>query len=299
MTTTIAFASRKGGAGKTIASTNVAMGLVMHGANVLFIDLDPQATATASFGINLIQNPHPSVGELLHAPQGTSHYTLDDALMRIDLEDDEGSGDGTQESTQEGLGELWVLPAQYSTLEAAETGLDYLDRVMAVRTKIIMELSKSRVLPKIDVVVIDTRPSLGVLTANALAAADYVIPVCADYLEALSGAKSVVDKVDTLHEHGLSEIKVKVAPWVLANWSTKIGQEAKEVLGLLKELGISHFSTRLPQGKTSSKTPAHYGLPVVALREKDPFSQKAKQLVEEIITEFKLDRENPKLSAQK
>lgn len=39
MTTTISFASRKGGAGKTIASTNVAMGFVMHGANVLFIDL--------------------------------------------------------------------------------------------------------------------------------------------------------------------------------------------------------------------------------------------------------------------
>lgn len=76
MTITITFASRKGGTGKTVASTNVAMGLVMHGANVLFIDLDPQATATASFGINLIQNPHPSVGELLHAPQGTKHYAL-------------------------------------------------------------------------------------------------------------------------------------------------------------------------------------------------------------------------------
>ena len=86
---------------------------------------------------------------------------------------------------------------------------------------------------------------------------------------------------------------------MLANWSTNTGQEAKEVLGLLKELGISHFSTRLPRGKNTSKTPAYYGLPVVALREKDPFSQKAKQLVEEIITEFKLDQENPKLSAQK
>ena len=299
MTTTIAFASRKGGTGKTVASTNVAMGLVMHGANVLFIDLDPQATATASFGINLIQNPHPSVGELLHAPQGTSHYNLDDTLMRIDLEDDEGSGDGTQESTQEKLGELWVLPAQYSTLDAAETGLDYLDRTMAVRTKIIMELSKSKVLPKIDVVVIDTRPSLGVLTTNALAASDYVIPVCTDYLEALSGAKSVVDQLDSLHKHKLKEIKAKAAPWVLADWATKIGQEAKEVLEALEEFKISHFSTRLPQSKNSSKIPAYYGLPVVALLENDPFSQKVKQLVEEIITEFKLDQENPKLSARK
>ena len=85
MTTTIAFASRRG-AGKTIASTNVAMGLVMHSANVLFIDLDPEATATASFGINLIQNPHPKRWRASARPQGTSRYTLDDALMRIDLE---------------------------------------------------------------------------------------------------------------------------------------------------------------------------------------------------------------------
>ena len=145
MATVLTLGSLKGGVGKTVASTNVAACLAMRGYKTLFIDLDPQATATAHFGIDSAPDEDkriPTVGEVLYTPENYAQVKLPAAIVKHDR-----------------IENLWVIPSNYGALAAAEDNLDGFARVTAVQMKIINHLPQ--ILPDLDFVIIDTRPTLG------------------------------------------------------------------------------------------------------------------------------------------
>src|SRR5437773_7175903 len=153
---TICIANQKGGVGKTTTAVNLAAGLARRGHKVLLVDLDIQGSATATLGIRLKEGD-PSVAECLVHERQIEH------VLR------ETSTDN-----------LYLAPAG-KTLAAVDIHL-----ATAMAREHVLERCLSTVSAKVDHIVIDTAPYLGLLTTNALVASDeIVVPVSCEYLPIL------------------------------------------------------------------------------------------------------------------
>lgn len=165
MTQTIAVVNQKGGVGKTTTAVNLAAYLAGSATSVLLFDLDPQGNATS--GLGLARDSKPSAYDVL-----MGQVTLDQAVLSTDR-----AG-------------LYVLPAN-ADLAAAEIDL-------STEPQREFHLRKVLELAAYDLVIIDCPPALGLLTVNALTAANrLLIPVQSEYyaLEGLSQLLSTVQRV--------------------------------------------------------------------------------------------------------
>ncbi|HET7037206.1 MAG TPA: AAA family ATPase [Thermomicrobiaceae bacterium] len=166
MARTLVLANQKGGVGKTTTAVNLAAELASQGHRVLLIDIDPQGNATSSLGVekNTVER---STYEVLIDGQPIAACRISGVRPRLDL-----------------------LPAN-GELAAAEVELVGLRR-REFRLREALELEAGRY----DVVVIDCPPSLGLLTVNALTAADeVVVPIQCEYL-ALEGLMQLINTID-------------------------------------------------------------------------------------------------------
>ena len=158
--TIIAVVNQKGGTGKTTTTENLGVGLALEGKKVLLVDTDPQASLTVSLG-----NPCPD--EL--SP------TLSDLMGKIMVESPIAPGEGILHHP-EGVD---LVPSNIE-LSGMEVAL-----VNAMSRETILRQYLDTVKQNYDYILLDCMPSLGMLTVNALAAADNVlIPVQAAYLPA-------------------------------------------------------------------------------------------------------------------
>jgi chromosome partitioning protein len=163
----IAIANTKGGVGKTTTAINLGAGLQKLGKRVLLVDLDPQSALTASLGIN-------------PADLALSVYNV--------MIDDEGvSATSIIQSTDSGLD---VLPATID-LSAAE-----LELVSELGRESILRDALEAVKGNYDYILIDCNPSLGLLTVNALTAADgVIIPLQCEFL-AMRGLQLLLRSIE-------------------------------------------------------------------------------------------------------
>lgn len=152
----LCIANQKGGVGKTTTAVNLAAGLARRGHKVLLVDLDIQGSATATFGVKLKEG-EPSVAECLVHERQLEHVV--------------------RETSRENL---FLAPAG-ETLAAVDVHL-----ATAMAREHVLTRCLSTVVDKVDYVVIDTAPYLGLLTTNALVAAEHiVVPVSCEYLPIL------------------------------------------------------------------------------------------------------------------
>lgn len=162
----VAFVNQKGGVGKTTSTVNIAAVLAGQGDRVLIVDTDPQGNATSSLGVEK-QSLKVTLYDVLTVNVAADDAIIGGARERIDL-----------------------LPAT-PVLAGAEVELVDLSRR---EYRLVDALRPLRT--RYDVVLIDSPPSLGLLTVNALAAADaVVIPVQCEYL-ALEGVSQVLSTID-------------------------------------------------------------------------------------------------------
>ncbi|HLE28514.1 MAG TPA: AAA family ATPase [Anaerolineales bacterium] len=222
MTRIIAIANQKGGVGKTTTTLNLGAGLEARGRSALLVDLDPQASLTLA----LRGAAQPSSDG---APPDEFETTIYTALMRASRGEDDPL-DGAIQPTPSGLR---LVPASIE-LSAAEMDLvrEPLG-VFALRDCL-------AALPEIyDYILLDCPPTLGILTASALAAANEVlIPLQADYL-ALRGVDLLLGTIAKMQKRANPGLAVLGLLLTLADLRTL---HAREVVAAAR----ATFGARLP-----------------------------------------------------
>ncbi len=169
MSKIIAIAMHKGGVGKTTSAVNISSGLAINKKRTLLIDLDPQSNASVSFNI---ANPDRDIYGALK-----NKYDLPIIKIKDNLD---------------------IVPASLD-LSAAEVEL-----ITEVGREVLLKRKLEKIYNNYDYILIDCPPSLGLLTLNALVAADSVlIPLQAQYL-ALHGMTKLMDIINKVKLSGLN-----------------------------------------------------------------------------------------------
>ena len=249
----VAVANQKGGVGKTTTTINLAASLCRAGRKVLVIDLDPQANLTS--GVGLKGRP---------APGGTVYDVLT-AQTPVD------AGDFVVPTAVAGLS---LVPADRN-LTGAELELVGL---LARETRLRPLVDSAR--HRFDHILIDTPPSLGLLTLNALVAVDEVlIPLTCEYF-ALEGLAELTSTVQRVRASLNPTLEIGGVLLTMADSRTNLGRQvATEVRNYFKG---KVFETVIPRNIRLGEAPSH-GLPALVY---DPRSRGAAAylaLAEEIL----------------
>jgi len=249
----IAFANQKGGVGKTTSAVNIAASVGILGKKVLLIDLDPQGNTTSGVGINK-KNLKASSYEVL-----IGEIAAEKAVQETEFKN------------------LWVLPSNIS-LAGAEFDLYQLDN-REYRLKEQLEAIKGNY----DYVFIDCPPSLGMITVNALAAADAVIiPMQCEYyaLEGLSQLMLTIRKIKQLYNADL-----EICGILITMFNGRLILTMQVISELKKYYSDKLFKTPISRNVRLSEAPS-FGTPVYyhdkSSKGANEYLEVAKELLERI-----------------
>ena len=230
-TSIIAIANQKGGVGKTTTCANLGIGLAREGKKVLLVDCDPQGSLSISLG-----NPKPD----------SLPVTLATVMGKIITEEPVIPKEGILRHS-EGVD---LMPANIE-LSGLEVSL-----VNTMSREKIMKLYLDSVKAGYDYVLLDCMPSLGMLTVNALAAADSVIiPVQAQYLPA-KGLEQLLSTINKVRRQINPRLKIDGILLTMVDNRTNY---AKEIGILLRETyaaKVSVFSNDIPHSVRAAETSA-------------------------------------------
>lgn len=229
----VACANQKGGVGKTTTVVNLSTYLALAGDAVLVIDLDPQGNATSGFGLDRDQIQH-SVYEAIIEDRNVSDLIVTTAIAGLTL-----------------------VPSSIS-LAGAEVELAPLPQRERRLARILTELVAAY-----DYIVLDCPPSLGLLTVNALTAADAVIiPIQCEYY-ALEGLSQLIATINLVRNHLNPNLAIKGV--VLTMFDPRTNLSAEVAAEVRKHLGATVFETVIPRSVRLSEAPS-YGLPIALYR---------------------------------
>jgi chromosome partitioning protein len=234
MSRIVAVTNQKGGVGKTTTAINLAASMALAGRRVLLVDLDPQANLTSGVGLRDKLPERGTIYEILTTPDSPDE--LDGFLL----------------TTQ--IAGLMVIPANRN-LTGAEIELVTLpERESRLRHPL------SRLRERFDFIFVDCPPSLGLLTLNALVAADAVmIPLHCEYF-ALEGLADLVSTVRRVRATLNPALDIEGVLLTMYDERTNLGQQVtREVRQFFKE---KVFETVIPRNVRLGEAPSH-GMPVV------------------------------------
>jgi chromosome partitioning protein len=243
----IAFANQKGGVAKTTTTLNLAVALKERGFRVLAVDLDPQGNLTMSQGMN---------------PDEIERSMFDVLVHRIPI----------TEVIREAEVAIAVSSIDLAGAELALSSMIGRERAL--------EKALVHVKPEYDYILIDTPPSLGILTVNALVAADGVIvPVQCEYLS-LRGLVQLQNTLGMIRENLNPHVEVQGILPTMFDARTLHSREAVEILE--ENFGDLVFKTRIRKTVRYAEAPVK-GSSVLAYDPEGPAAEAYRELAKEVL----------------
>ncbi len=229
MSKIIAVCNQKGGVGKTTTVVNLGYSLAHKGKNVLIIDLDPQANATSGLGLDK-SKIEKSIYDIL-----INNLKPNEAMYEINMP------------------QLKLIPSNIHLTGAEVELVSFMNREYKLKQAL------KDIVNEFDFVLIDSPPSLGILTINSLAACDSVlIPVQCEYY-ALEGLSQLLNTINLVKENLNQNLEIQGVLLTMADYRTNLTSEViEEAKRFFKE---KVFKTIIPRSIKLSEAPG-FGKPI-------------------------------------
>lgn len=259
--TIIALSNQKGGVGKTTTCANLGIGLAMEGKKVLVVDADPQSSLSISLG-------YPQPDQL--------PVTITDLMKKVILDKPITEGEGILHQ-KEGVD---LLPASIELAGLEASMVNVMSRETILR-QVLNEIGKPY-----DFILLDCMPSLGMLTINALAAADSVlIPVQAHYLPA-KGLEQLLQTISKVRRQIKPDLRIDGVLLTMVDSRTNY---ARDISNLIRETyggKLKVFATDIPLSVRAAEISAE-GKSIYAHDPKGKVAAAYKELTKEVLHDEK------------
>ena len=250
MAKVIAIANQKGGVGKTTTAVNLSSCLAYKGKRVVIIDIDPQGNTTSGLGIDK-KTIEKSIYEVL-----INDEKIENALMKTVIEN------------------LFICPSNIQ-LVGAEVEL-----VSVISRETRMKVSIADIRSKYDYILMDCPPSLGLLTLNALTAADTIlVPIQCEYY-ALEGLSQLMNTVKLVQRHLNPALDVEGVVLTMFDARTNLSMQVVE--DVKKYFRNKVYRTVIPRNVRLSEAPS-FGLPIILYDPKSKGAECYLDLAQEVI----------------
>lgn len=242
------FVNQKGGVGKTTSAINLGAYFALMGKKTLLIDFDPQGNMSSGVGVE---------------DRGASIYEV--LIKKIEIE---------KAIQNAGMSNLFVIPASIDLSGAT------IELVDAQKREFFLYDAIAKIKDAYDYILIDCPPSLGLLTLNALAAADSVhIPLQCEYF-ALEGLRLLIETIKRVQKSINPKLKIGGIFFTMYDPRTKLAQEVvQQVCSYFDE---KVFKTIIPRNVKLSEAPSH-GKPICMYDGKCVGALSYKKLAEEVL----------------
>ena len=220
MAEVITIANRKGGVGKTTTTLNLAYSLKELGKKVFVIDLDPQANLTRCFDVGNTENIK-NIGHLLMTEMEEESYLVEDYTKSYD--------------------EIDIIPSSIY-LSAVETQM----RVETGSERILFEIV-NQIKEYYEYVLIDTSPSLNILTINALCASDSVLITADTQLFAIVGISELLKTIQKIKKRVNASLTIKGILLTMCDNRTNLSKLLTQQVEEMYQGKIAVFQTKIPK----------------------------------------------------